>query len=173
MSKAGFVYFIRCEERVKIGFSIQPMNRLTKVNADAPFPCQLLGFVAVDSFTEEALHARFSAHRVHGEWFAASDEVLDFIAQNSLMSPLGTDRFERADVEDSSPLKRWRYNRKLNQSEAAALCGVGVPTWSRWESGHKSITSRRVLLVESVTGISRHDLRPDVFGPAPSLAEAS
>lgn len=29
----------------------------------------------------------------------------------------------------------------------------------------------RVLDVERITGVSRHDLRPDVFGPAPTIAQ--
>lgn len=30
---------------------------------------------------------------------------------------------------------------------------------------HKGVPAERVLDVERITGISRHDLRPDVFGP--------
>ncbi len=29
----------------------------------------------------------------------------------------------------------------------------------------------RVLDVERITGVSRHDLRPDLFGPAPTIAQ--
>lgn len=29
------------------------------------------------------------------------------------------------------------------------------------------VPAERVLDIERVTGISRHDLRPDIFGPAP------
>ena len=31
----------------------------------------------------------------------------------------------------------------------------------------KNAPADRVLEIEKVTGVSRHDLRPDVFGPAP------
>ena len=31
----------------------------------------------------------------------------------------------------------------------------------------KKVPAERVANVESLTGISRHDLRPDIFGPAP------
>ena len=39
---------------------------------------------------------------------------------------------------------------------------------SQW----KIVPADKVLKVEAVTGISRHDLRPDVFGPAPVVNAA-
>lgn len=33
------------------------------------------------------------------------------------------------------------------------------------------VPAERVLDVEKITGISRHDLRPDIFGPQPEAAE--
>ncbi len=30
------------------------------------------------------------------------------------------------------------------------------------------VPAERVLDIERITGVSRHDLRPDIFGPAPS-----
>lgn len=35
---------------------------------------------------------------------------------------------------------------------------------SQW----KKVPAERVLEVERITGISRHELRPDIFGPAPT-----
>jgi DNA-binding transcriptional regulator YdaS (Cro superfamily) len=35
------------------------------------------------------------------------------------------------------------------------------------------VPAERVLDIERVSGISRHDLRPDIFGPAPSAGEAA
>jgi DNA-binding transcriptional regulator YdaS (Cro superfamily) len=49
---------------------------------------------------------------------------------------------------------------------AKALGRVTPQAVSQW----KKIPAERVRDVERVTGISRHDLRPDVFGPAPHEA---
>jgi hypothetical protein len=80
---SGFVYFVRCLDRVKIGFSVDPKSRLVKINADAPFPCEMLGVVPVDQFSEADLHTRFSSLRIHGEWFLAASDLLAFIADAS------------------------------------------------------------------------------------------
>ena len=46
----------------------------------------------------------------------------------------------------------------------AAAAGVKPQAISQWRKG---VPPLRVLDVERVTGISRHELRPDIFGPAP------
>ncbi len=37
-----------------------------------------------------------------------------------------------------------------------------------WLNKTKAASPKYVLAIEAVTGVSRHDLRPDVFGPAPT-----
>lgn len=39
---------------------------------------------------------------------------------------------------------------------------------SQW----RTVPAARVLTVERITGISRHELRPDLYGPAPSTEVA-
>lgn len=65
-----------------------------------------------------------------------------------------------------TPLKTWRDGTKMPAEDAAREVGVALPTWSRWETGARRVPGGRVLDVERITGISRHDLRPDIFGPS-------
>lgn len=52
--------------------------------------------------------------------------------------------------------------------DVARVIGVDKSQLTRWSQ--KQIPAERVLDIERVTGISRHDLRPDVFGPAEDRA---
>lgn len=45
---------------------------------------------------------------------------------------------------------------------AGKLGGITPQAISQW----KRVPVGRVLDVERITGVSRHDLRPDIFGPA-------
>lgn len=47
---------------------------------------------------------------------------------------------------------------------AREIGGLTSQAVSQW----KKAPAERVLDVERITGISRHELRPDIFGPAPS-----
>ncbi|MGV1953594.1 Cro/CI family transcriptional regulator [Agrobacterium vitis] len=48
---------------------------------------------------------------------------------------------------------------------AQALGGISPQAVSQW----RRVPARRVLLVEKVTRISRHELRPDIYGPFPEI----
>lgn len=48
----------------------------------------------------------------------------------------------------------------------ARMIGIKHPTIHSWLRAGR-VPAERVLAVEEATGISRYELRPDVFGPAP------
>ena len=48
-------------------------------------------------------------------------------------------------------------------SKIARLCDVHTTAVSRW----KRIPAKHVLAIEAETGISRHRIRPDIFGGEP------
>lgn len=70
----------------------------------------------------------------------------------------------------STPLKAWRSDAKKSAEEVARSAGVTLAMWSRWETGARQVPAERVLDIEALTGVSRHQLRPDVFGPAEQVA---
>lgn len=83
--KDGFVYFIAAGKFVKIGNSIDPVQRMDKMKCDCPFPLFLLGMIrSPDVFLAELLiHKRFRQLHVRGEWFKLTPKIRDFIAKES------------------------------------------------------------------------------------------
>lgn len=57
--------------------------------------------------------------------------------------------------------------RGTKQAIATEL-GITAGAVSQWRNG---VPAERVLDVERITGISRHELRPDVFGPSPKVTK--
>lgn len=49
------------------------------------------------------------------------------------------------------------------QTELAKLLGVRQSHISNWKNRNKRIPAGRVLEIERVTGVSRHELRPDLY----------
>ena len=52
------------------------------------------------------------------------------------------------------------------QAGIARLLGVTPQAVNQWVSGNRPVPPRHVLAIEAATGVSRHKLRPDVFGAA-------
>lgn len=50
-----------------------------------------------------------------------------------------------------------------SQPALARLCNVSQPAVSNWVNKIGRIPPEHVLKVEAATGISRHDLRPDIY----------
>lgn len=73
------LYFIRSGQYVKIGVADNPWERLSNFQIASPEKIELLA-VAPGSFDEEARHhSMFSKHHARGEWYHASEPILDFI----------------------------------------------------------------------------------------------
>jgi hypothetical protein len=76
---AGVVYFIQCNEFVKIGFAADPVSRMCQMQIGNPYTLKLLK--VIQSITpeqlEQEIHGRIEPYRVRGEWFKLPQDVLD------------------------------------------------------------------------------------------------
>jgi DNA-binding transcriptional regulator YdaS (Cro superfamily) len=70
----------------------------------------------------------------------------------------------------ASPLTKLLKDRGFRLRDLAAATKVDKATATRW--AQKRVPAERVLMIEALMGISRHDLRPDIYGPAKSEAAA-
>lgn len=83
-----FIYFIGADSGpVKIGYSVNPKVRMRQLQAASPRRLKILAQVIGEPEDERAYHARFAAHRLHGEWFERHPDILaeiDRLTQESL-----------------------------------------------------------------------------------------
>lgn len=85
-----FVYFIQnaTTGAIKIGTAADPIGRLSTLQtlsraAGSDAELLLIGITTGGMETERALHQRFAATRIRGEWFAPSLELLSVIEEAS------------------------------------------------------------------------------------------
>lgn len=73
------VYFIWCREtgHVKIGKAWNPRARLLELQCGNPYPLALL--FSSSGLREEVVHETFNRHRVLGEWFTLTADIVAFI----------------------------------------------------------------------------------------------
>jgi hypothetical protein len=75
----GHVYFILVGDKVKIGYSARPLNRLRALQTSHPDKLHILATIPGSQKTEGRLHERFDRYKVRGEWFRFTPEIRGFI----------------------------------------------------------------------------------------------
>jgi hypothetical protein len=82
-----YTYFLQARKDgpIKIGSSRNLLVRLRTLVMMSPVPLTLLGVMEGDH--EGRCHTRLGAFRLHGEWFAPSETVLEFIRANAITPP--------------------------------------------------------------------------------------
>lgn len=76
------VYFIQASTGgpIKIGLTTDVNRRLKELQMCCPIPLQIIHVIpGGDQKLEKQLHKSFSLHRLHGEWFDATGDLLKFI----------------------------------------------------------------------------------------------
>jgi hypothetical protein len=74
-ARLDVVYYLRADDRIKIGTSANPRTRLAQLSFD-----ELLAFERGTRTLEQRRHAQFAEHRFgRGEWFNAHPELLAHI----------------------------------------------------------------------------------------------
>ena len=167
----GFCYAMLSGETVKIGWSSAPALRVSKVRSDTPADVRLVGFVESTAEQEREIHGLLAPWRVFGEWFRLEGAVVAFVdaLRGRGIARSGTTGV----VAGRNPIAAAAYSKGLNLSGVASLMGVHKTAMTRWAKGR--IPAHRVLEVERITGIPRHELRPDIYPlptHVPSLAGA-
>lgn len=85
ISHIGYVYFIQgqCGGAIKIGYSMNPTERLKELQTGYPDTLKILLIIPGDLNTEKALHRKFEGSRLKGEWFRPDDYLISTIKEFS------------------------------------------------------------------------------------------
>lgn len=88
MQDETFVYFIEAGDYIKIGYSRDPIGRLSQIRKRQgvklpdgldPSRARILTVEQGTQSLEKRLHDRFAEHRVAGEWFEKNDRLTHYI----------------------------------------------------------------------------------------------
>lgn len=68
-------------------------------------------------------------------------------------------------VDEQTPYEALTLASKLAGSNAALarICGISPTAVWKWVQRSKRVPAEYVLRIEAATGVSRHDLRPDIY----------
>lgn len=77
---AGFVYFMKMGDYIKIGWSAWPESRRASLQTSTPYDIIILGAFPGPQQSEGIVHRLFAMHRHKGEWFRIAPSLVAFIA---------------------------------------------------------------------------------------------
>jgi len=73
------IYFIRSQDFVKIGYSKNPVLRMSGLQTANPNKLELLYSFPSFQWREKEIHKDLKKHFINGEWFSYNDEVKRYI----------------------------------------------------------------------------------------------
>jgi len=82
-----YVYFAFRHDRLKIGHTIQPRQRIRTLETQMGAEFNKVIFVEGKRSKEALLHRKFAEHRLIGEWFKPHPDILDYVAKLNPAAP--------------------------------------------------------------------------------------
>ncbi len=82
------IYFFKCDDSIKIGYtgSDNPQTRLNGCQTGSSGKITILGVMAGHLTDEKLLHFKYKDYRQSGEWFQCNNDLLEYIADNTVDS---------------------------------------------------------------------------------------
>ena len=108
------VYFIKAENRLKIGYAEDPSKRIPSIQTSSPFQLEVLLIIDGDYSIERDLHQKFQDFRVSGEWFEFNDDIKSFINEHLVNDRKYEFGFENSEFLGNQQLKRLRKTKKMS-----------------------------------------------------------
>ena len=75
LNRRGFIYALGNNDVVKIGFTVNPRQRMKNLRTGSPDRYKILALVPGTKADERALHAKFKKAAVAGEWFRRTGDI--------------------------------------------------------------------------------------------------
>lgn len=90
--KIGYLYFIHCENRIKIGITTNPVPlRVTELQTGNPFELSLVAYTANEFIMdlEKEIHKYFSPFHIRGEWYEWNEiiQLFSWIYCKKIINP--------------------------------------------------------------------------------------
>ena len=98
------IYFIECNDFIKIGKSNNPEQRLQSLQVASPYKLNLLKVLDVDDVFEKDVHKYFSYLHHRGEWFKKDALLMHYIESDHKNDFVVLEDWQNMDTVDGDEL---------------------------------------------------------------------
>jgi len=149
------IYFLKASDRIKIGYSHDPSNRISAIQTNSPYTLEVLLVIDGTRDDEQELHARFRDFRRSGDWFLFDEPIRSYIESNVHcdrkyefgLGPAG-------DFEGNEQIRRLRSKHNIVAEELARRLDVSQQAVSAMELREKdgSVTIKNMQKIADALG---------------------
>lgn len=117
------IYFIGNKEYnwVKIGYSFDPIGRLSGVQSSCPIELTLFKTEDGGQSIEQRFHEMFSLQRIRGEWFTLSGPIQDYINADKTIT-----KYKRKDCTDYYDIVIELYNQGIGMKAISKELNISL-----------------------------------------------
>jgi|GEM_PF-1967067 len=111
------IYFVRANNRVKIGYADDPSSRIPSIQTSSPYKLEVLLIIEGTYEIEHKIHKRFQEYRIIGEWFEYGPRLEAYLLNNQAKDRKFEFGFIIGDFSDSEQVLRLRKRHNLTLAE--------------------------------------------------------
>lgn len=163
------VYMIRAGENgpVKIGRSQYPYSRVRSLQVSHWETLKIIRIFAGEEDEESKLHSMFSDQHIRGEWHHFSLAMLGDVGLADM--PI-VDQPRPHTFVSPSPIEAALLAQIIRVCGGSSAMGRALGIASQGVSQWRRVPIEHVRTVMALTGMQKHEIRPDVYDPADRAA---
>lgn len=143
------VYFMYCAGRIKIGTTTGIDQRQAALTGGSPFPPVTVLIIDGARKHEVALHERFVADRLHGEWFTLSRKLRNFLTLR--LCDTGRATLDRAEADFVAFCSTVAGAYKRPKRKPRPLCAHGKPLHQSCHPCERERALKTIAAIEAGT----------------------
>lgn len=125
------IYFIQQgnDGPIKIGISWEIKKRLRDISVSSPFNPMVLALIPGNREKEKQLHRKFKKEHLRGEWFKASDRLMEFIRtlpNNNIPQPTKEDGEKLLSLIEMGEMIRFKPEQILSMANKGKIPSVKI-----------------------------------------------
>lgn len=120
------IYFLKANSRVKIGYTDDPIKRISSIQVSSPFPLEVLLIIDGNYEKEKDLHLTFNELRTSGEWFELGEALKRFIHENLPFDRRYEFGFIKDDFAGNDQILRLRLKHNLSLRELGEKLNISA-----------------------------------------------
>lgn len=118
------VYFIKANDRIKIGYANDPSKRIQEIQTSSPFYLEVLLIIDGSYSKERELHKKFQEFRKVGEWFELSEPIKEFISSLSEQDRKYEFGFDDKEFDGDQQILNIRRRHKLSLDDCGKRLNI-------------------------------------------------